>query len=228
MVALLSELMEPPHSVVDLGGNTGAWCKAFKEAGAQKVLCIDHPRTLRENLLIDASEFLAWDLGTALPAPVPCDLAVSLEVLEHVPEPAGEAAVDFLTQSAPVVLFSAAVPGQPGWEHINCRPHAYWKELFQRRGFKRLDIIRPRIMADPSMPFWYRQNLFLFAQATGLERIRVQQVPFESIADDFELVHTHVLKEYRKNPSLTLAGSLRQFCAALVRSIGYRTRRIKT
>ena len=227
IVTLLSELIELPRSMIDLGGNTGAWCQAFKNAGAQKVLCIDHPRTRQEKLLVDDSEFLACDLSTTLPAPIPCDLAVSLEVLEHVPEPAGEAAVDFLTQSAPMVLFSAAVPGQPGWEHINCKPHAYWKSLFQQRGFERLDIIRPRIIEDATMPFWYRQNLFLFANAAGLGRVRVRQIPFENIPDDFELVHTRLLEEYRKRENTTLGKVFRQLWSSLARSVGYRTGRMK-
>ena len=228
VLAVLLDLVEPPRSVVDLGGNTGAWCTAFKEAGATRVLCIDHPRVRMDKMMIDQNEFMPCDLRAGLPEPVPSDMALCLEVLEHLPAATGEAALDFLTQSAPLVLFSAGVPGQPGWEHINSQPPPYWKDAFQRRGFERFDIIRPRIIGDTALPFWYRQNLFLFAGREGLSRLRVRRQPFEEIPDDFELVHERVLETYRRPGPVTIGSLLRQLNAAIFRSARYRARRMKS
>jgi hypothetical protein len=228
IVTVLSELIEPPRSVVDVGGNVGAWCKAFKEQGTEKVLCIDHPGVSKETLLIDPSEFRAWDFARGVPEPVLCDLAICLEVVEHVNEPTGEAIVDFLTRSASLVLFSAAVSGQPGWGHINNQPHAYWKDLFARHGFDRLDIVRPKIIGDPAIPFWYRQNLYLFASAAGRSKVRIAHIPFDTIPDDFELIHARLLEEYR-NPSSrrNLGQSIRSLWDTLCESITYRAGRMK-
>jgi len=228
VLAVLLDLIEFPRSVVDLGGNTGAWCKAFKEAGATRVLCIDHPGVRSDRMMIEENEFMPCDLRAALPEPVPCDMALCLEVLEHLPAAAGEAALDFLTQSAPLVLFSAGVPGQPGWEHINSRPPSYWKDAFQRRGFERFDIIRPRILGDTSLPFWYRQNIFLFAGREGLSRLRVRHLAFEEIPDDFELLHQRVLETSRRPGQVTIGSLLRQLLATVSRSARYRTRRMKS
>jgi hypothetical protein len=229
IASVLLQLIEKPRSVVDVGGNVGAWCKAFKEQGTEKVLCIDHPGVSREDILIDPSEFRAWDFGRGVPEPVPCDLVICLEVVEHVDKPTGEAIVDFLTRSAGLVLFSAAVSGQPGWDHINNQPHAYWKDVFARRGFDRLDIVRPRIIGDRAIPFWYRQNLYLFASAEGRSKVRIPHIPFDAIPDDFELIHARLLEEYR-NPSSSrkLGPSIRSLWDALRESIAYRTGRMKT
>jgi hypothetical protein len=229
ITGVLAELIETPRSVVDVGGNVGAWCKAFKERGTERVLCIDHPGVARDKLLIDPSEFRAWDFDRGVPEPVPCDLVICLEVVEHVDTPTGEAIVDFLTRSAGLVLFSAAVSGQPGWGHINNQPHAYWKDLFARHGFDRLDIVRPRILEDTTIPFWYRQNLYLFANSEGRARVRITHIPFDIIPDDFELIHARLLEEYR-NPSAPnkLSHSIRSLWNTLRESITYRTGRVKT
>jgi hypothetical protein len=33
------------------------------------------------------------------------------------------------------IFLTAAVPGQPGHHHVNCRPNAYWIEQFRHEGF---------------------------------------------------------------------------------------------
>jgi hypothetical protein len=47
------------------------------------------------------------------------DLAISLEVAEHLPEGSAGALVSTLIEAAPVVVFSAAIKGQSGTNHIN-------------------------------------------------------------------------------------------------------------
>jgi hypothetical protein len=91
------------------------------------------------------------------------DLAVCLEVAEHLPASSAEAFVKFLTGLAPVVLFSAAIPGQGGTNHINEQFLSYWVKLFSQSGYHPLDVIRPIIWNDERVPFWYRQNIILFA-----------------------------------------------------------------
>jgi hypothetical protein len=66
------------------------------------------------------------------------------------------------------VLFSAAVPGQGGEGHVNEEWQDTWAERFERRGYRTLDPIRPKIWRDPSISWWYQQNLLLFASPEAL------------------------------------------------------------
>ena len=64
------------------------------------------------------------------------DVALSLEVGEHIPEDGADAYIRFIANTNPRVLyFSAARPGQGGEGHINLQPKAYWVEKMHRAGF---------------------------------------------------------------------------------------------
>jgi hypothetical protein len=60
------------------------------------------------------------------------DLAICLEVAEHLPPEAAEGFIDSLTRLAPVVLFSAAITFQVGNQHLNGQWPDYWATLFRR------------------------------------------------------------------------------------------------
>jgi hypothetical protein len=72
---------------------------------------------------------------------------MSLEVAEHLSGKAGACLVHTLTQAAPLVMFSAAVPGQRGSHHINEQWPGYWRSLFTDEGFRLFNPIRPLIRA---------------------------------------------------------------------------------
>jgi hypothetical protein len=90
------------------------------------------------------------------------DLAICLEVAEHLPEEASDGLVNFLTSLSEIVLFSAAVPRQKGTNHINLQWPDYWDQKFRRRGHACMDILRPIFSYDTSIEPWYRQNMMLF------------------------------------------------------------------
>ena len=97
------------------------------------------------------------------------DLAMSVEVAEHLPAARAASFVGTLARLADVVLFSAAVPGQSGTFHINEQWPTYWISLFAENGFNPIDVIRPAVWTDERVGFWYAQNVFLYANANGLE-----------------------------------------------------------
>ena len=49
-----------------------------------------------------------------------------------------------------------------GRNHINEQLQSYWIELFQKNGFRCLDVIRPATRENDEVECWYRQNTFLF------------------------------------------------------------------
>ena len=90
------------------------------------------------------------------------DLVISLEVAEHILPDCADIFIDNLTNAGNRILFSAAIPGQGGIGHVNEQPHEYWHNKFKDRGYKCLDIIRPLIKDKKEVPFWYRNNIFMY------------------------------------------------------------------
>lgn len=151
-----------PTSVVDFGCGTGVWLREFADAGVDRILGVDGHHVDLDWLEIPRSSFVAQDLRTPAPFSDRFDLAVSLEVAEHLPEDAGPALVEVLVQSAPAVLFSAAIPGQAGTGHINPQWQSYWAALFAGHGLYPVDLIRPRVWDDPDVAYYYAQNTLLY------------------------------------------------------------------
>ena len=158
--------MISPESVVDVGCGRGTWLKAFREAGAKRLVGLDGNWNSQDNIVDDAVSFTAVDLNRPLPAPAGgrFDLAMSLEVAEHL-EPGNAAGfVESLTGLSDTVMFGAAFPGQGGTNHINERVPSYWAGLFLARGYVPFDAFRPLVWGDPRVCFWYRQNTFLYVR----------------------------------------------------------------
>ncbi len=167
VVHLLLDLVAP-RSVVDVGCGVGTWLAAFKDAGVSDILGIDGPHVDTEHLHIPADAFLAHDLCAPLFLSRTFDLAISLEVAEHLPERHAEAFVSSLVRLAPVVLFSAAIPMQGGTHHVNEQWPTYWAQLFAQHGYVAVDAIRPAVWNDNAIEWWYAQNALLFCQANRL------------------------------------------------------------
>ena len=96
-----------------------------------------------------------------------CDLAICLEVAEHLTPAAGARLVKTLCSVAPVVLFSAAIPAQGGTNHINEQWQSHWADEFAAHGFDCFDPIRPEIWNDRDVFPWYRQNILLFVSRSA-------------------------------------------------------------
>ena len=169
-----------PRSVVDVGCGLGTWLAAFTAQGVRTILGIDGEHVDREALRIPAERFLAHDLEQPLhldgDPPRRFELALSLEVAEHLPERCAAGFVESLTRLAPVVLFSAAVPRQGGTRHLNEQWPQYWAQQFARHGFETVDCIRPLIWDDPDIAYYYAQNTLCFVAKSSLaERAALQR-----------------------------------------------------
>lgn len=155
---LVHELLaEHAHGgVIDVGCGEGWWGKAFEELG-WTATGLDHPDTPCQ-----LERFVRHDLRYPMPDGLGrYDLAVSLEVAEHLPAERADAFVAKLCDLAPVVLFSAAIPGQGGTGHVNEQWPDYWAERFRANGFGVSGALRFRIWNDERVENWYRQNLLL-------------------------------------------------------------------
>jgi SAM-dependent methyltransferase len=159
-----------PASVVDVGCGTGTWLAVFRENGVEDVLGIDGEYVDQSALDIPRELFLARDLGAPVAIPREFDLVLSLEVGEHLPESSAATFVETLTSLGPIVLFSAAIPGQGGTNHVNEQWPGYWAELFRVHGYVHVDCFRRKLWHDESVARWYAQNLLLYVARDALAR----------------------------------------------------------
>jgi hypothetical protein len=164
----------PTYSVIDFGCGGGVWLAVCKSKGVSRVLGIDGPWVPRQRRVVGPSEFRELDMASvdtqttlAFGQHPVFDLAICVEVAEHLPENRSEWLVRELCQVAPLVLFSAATPGQGGEGHINEQHHMYWERLFDERGMEHRRWIREAIAHRDDVPFWYRNNMSLYARRTA-------------------------------------------------------------
>lgn len=155
------------RSVIDVGCAQGAWLSVAKGAGC-RVKGVDGFAP-ESHLRIDPSEFERRDLTSG----VDCTgygLAMCLEVAEHLPASSAPALVAGLC-GAPWVLFSPAIPGQRGVNHINERWSTWWEPLFAAHGFVGTCDLRWQHWADQRVENFYRQNMLLFASRSRLASV---------------------------------------------------------
>lgn len=158
-----------PQSVVDVGCGPGTWLAVALETGVPRVLGIDGDWIDTDQLEIPVERFVRRDLvSDRVELDERFDLAVSLEVAEHLPIERASAFVQDLVTLAPVVLFSAAVPCQGGTDHRNEQWPAYWERLFGEHDYIGVDCVRPRYWTDERVRYFYAQNAVLYVDKRRL------------------------------------------------------------
>jgi SAM-dependent methyltransferase len=199
-----------PDSVIDVGCGGGGWARTAREFGATRVIGVDGSYVEATTLLIPIDDFVAHDLSQPLPQFDRFDLAVNLEVAEHLPEQRAESLVADLCRLSDVVLFSAAIPGQSGVNHVNEQWPSYWVRHFERCGYVCIDLVRPRVWEDPTVEFWYRQNVFV---AVNQHRADLRERAGEALPvapPTWDVVHPDMLAQQlqtaRRPPSTRAAG----------------------
>lgn len=151
------------NSVLDVGCGLGTWLSVAKDFGISEVIGIDGDYVDKPLLskYLDLSLFQSHDLKKPLNLNRSFDLVLCLEVAEHLDEEFSEVLIDSLVNHSDCILFSAAIPGQGGQNHLNEQWPDYWQKLFHNRGFVFLDLIRQEIWNNPNVDYWYKQNIFL-------------------------------------------------------------------
>lgn len=161
-----------PRTVIDVGCGEGWFAREFAKQGCY-VVGIDPAVTPGERdgvLFFNDADATSHEHA---------DLAVCLEVAEHLPADESDELVDALAEVAPLILFSAAIPGQTGHGHINCQWPGYWVSKFMRHGLLVSEDLRWNIWHDTAIEPWYKQNLLLFGEPRTLIRmgLRVTSLP---------------------------------------------------
>lgn len=151
-----------PSSVLDVGCGTGAWLSAFHHHGVLDIVGVDGYASDAGVLTLAPSQFSHHDLSKPLRLGRSFDLAICLEVGEHLPSECAPILVESLCRHSSVVAFSAAIPHQGGVGHVNEQWQSYWASIFAHHAYQPLDAIRPKIWNDSRVESYYRQNLLIY------------------------------------------------------------------
>jgi len=179
-----------PRSVIDFGCGGGAWLSTCKDLGVVDICGVDGHYVDTSRLLFPSTHFVAHDLRHLYRSPRSFDLAISLEVAEHIPADDVRTYIESLTRLSSVILFSAAIPFQGGLGHVNEQWPSYWLELFKERGFVPIDCIRKVIWRNDNVYTWYRQNTIMFATPSAIDDNLRLKFEHESCVDfPLDLVH---------------------------------------
>jgi hypothetical protein len=166
VLPILNDIFHP-SSVIDVGCGVGSWLKIWhEEVGVKDIQGVEGPYLSPDLLQIDKKHVLFQDLKAPLQINRKYDLAMSLEVAEHLPSSHAKQFVQTITSLSDVVLFSAAIPGQEGTYHINEQAPEYWADIFRAQGYDAIDLIRPKIWGNPQVEWWYQQNILLYLKSS--------------------------------------------------------------
>jgi len=152
-----------PSSVVAFGCGTGRLLYPFSRKNIE-VYGIDASSIALEESQLPREYLEQHDLTQRYELNEEYDIALAIEILEHLPSDAADTAVASIAESAPVVLVSAATPGQGGTHHVNEQPSSYWIEKFENEGMQARPEISKEILSEIDLQDleWIQDNLLVF------------------------------------------------------------------
>ena len=202
-------------TVADFGCGQGYWLAAAEDIGANELYGFDGDWVDRSHLHSQNINYQVADFASAMPMlDRRFDMAISVEVAEHLPAGKAEDFVQLLCSASDTVLFSAAIKHQGGNSHVNEQWQAYWIEQFSHCGYTCFDVIRPKIWDNENVLWWYRQNIFLFIndKNKAIDRTNLhaaQPYPFNLVhPNNYDLkidYYENIINQYDElliNPSL--------------------------
>lgn len=221
ILTLVQDAVPAVSSAIDLGCGVGTWLSVLRERGVQEIRGVDGDWVQRDALVIPPDCFTSHRLDASdVPTDRRYDLVISLELAEHLPACRSEPFVRLLTDLGDFILFSAAIPGQGGVNHVNEQWPEYWTGLFARREYVAFDIFRRRIWGDDRIAVHYRQNILLFVKRDRVPDLRF--VPPSTSSNVLPLVHPRLFENKLRawsNPTI------RQSIVHLLQAIASRARR---
>ena len=163
-----ARLFPNAHRYVDVGAGSGAFAVAAQRLGRPTV-AYEHGwfgRLLARKRGIDVRP-LDLDRRAAHHADCRFELAYCFEVAEHLDAPLGDQLVRFCATLAPLVVFTAAPPGQGGTGHKNEQPGGYWIDRFNGCGMRYDDPLTREVAdgfrAEDVRSTWLADNVMVFA-----------------------------------------------------------------
>lgn len=195
IVPMIIDLLKP-KSVIDVGCGRGEWLTQFAIHNID-IQGIDGPYIADSQLLIPGDKFARHDLTKPMTITRQYDLAISLEVAEHLPRNTSRGFAKLLSSMSPAVVFSAALPLQGGVNHINEQWPWYWKKIFHDLGYVRLDPFRKYLWQRQDVAFYYQQNIYLFVDPTVHQPL-IDHVGIPDKYNEMTIIKTTILEDVTK------------------------------
>lgn len=155
-----------PKSVIDIGCGSGALLVALRKLGVRKNLGLDASQAALDIARARGLSTRKFDITTDHLLYSACyDIAISMEVAEHLPADCADSYIALLSSLAPTVIFTAAHPGQGGIGHLNEQPPEYWIEKFKSHNLHPDTETVPKWQADwraAGVAEFYTNNLIIF------------------------------------------------------------------
>lgn len=159
-----------PRSVIDIGCGMGGWLAVWQKNFGAEIYGVDGDYVDRSQLFMDEKFFHPANLEERVTLNRRFDLAMTIEVAEHLSLARADSFVEDLTRLSDVILFSAAIPAQGGVNHVNEQWQSYWAEKFLRRGYVGIDCIRPAVWENNAAEICHRQNIFIYIKSAEFHR----------------------------------------------------------
>lgn len=204
IVPILLEMIKP-SSVIDVGCGTGSWLSVFSNYGVRDILGVDGDWVRQLETQVPRTFIRFHDLEKPFSLDRTFDMAISLEVAEHLTASRASGFVFDLTRLAPIIVFSAAVPYQRGVGHINEQWPNYWAAMFKEHDFHVLDAVRWKIWDNPAVSVWYAQNILVFATKKAIaESPELSALYGTANTNALAVVHPRLFEKYSNPSSISL------------------------
>lgn len=130
----LSQFAHEEMTLCDLGSGPGHFAEAVESKTIIDADAYDIEFKSKDVLPLDLTKHSASNCG------LPYDVALCLEVAEHIEERFAKTVVKNVVKSinpkTGMLIWSAARAGQGGVGHVNCKPPEYWLDLFNQEGMR--------------------------------------------------------------------------------------------
>jgi hypothetical protein len=223
---LLLELVPNVTSLVHVGLGGGEWLAEAQRLGVRDVHGIDGPWASSDDLLVPADQVTVADTTRPFDLGRRFDLAICVEYAEHLPDSRAASFVADLAKLAPVVAFSAAIPGQGGVGHINEQWPDYWSAHFESAGYRMVDAVRRQLWTATTGPAYLAQNLLIAVDNKRLgDYPRLAEVAARDGAGVLSIVHPAIYQAKLRRREHTGVPGVRASVRQLGRSLASAARR---
>jgi len=154
-------------SVIDIGCGDGQFVSEFIKNGIKEVRGIEGEWILEAINNSDSPWLQIADLEDEIIFDTKFDLAICLEVAEHLDEIHADTLVRNLVNASNVIFFSAAIPGQGGTNHVNLQYPDYWATKFSKFGYFLEWDPRNLLSGNKEVAPWYQQNCLLYKKSNS-------------------------------------------------------------
>lgn len=122
-------------SIADIGCGTGHYLKSCLDNGITDIMGVEGSESAFSKLQIDKKYVIKHDLRKPFIFNKKSDLALSIEVAEHIDKKYSDIYVKTLCDASDTIVMTAAPPGQGGTAHVNEQTCEWWAKKFEMNNY---------------------------------------------------------------------------------------------